>query len=988
MTLLGRVLRTRPATVDRWAIGVLVALPMLINLPFALAGHPLMGGDNLTQNFPLRVLSGELLRHGRLPLWNPDIWSGAPLLAGWNAAAMYPGTWFFAVLPGVAAFEVNVIAVGAIGGLGLFVFVRRQGCSALASLLAALTFSYTGFMSGQSVHLGLVTGMAFAPWMLVAVDQMAAGKSLSQLCRPVALLGLCGGLVVLAGDPRAITNDALVVGVYLMAQCWRRRRNSGKWGWRLLAAAGGGGLLAIALSAVQWLPGLAFLGQSQRASGSLSYFGLNSLTGGELGYLFSPFVFGGNGSLGFPTTNFNLPEFTYSVGLLPLVALFSLGVGAVRRRWKGGDEARPVGVWLAISILGIVLSLGTNTPLGHLLVHVPLYAGERLQNRNMGIVDLALSVLLALFLDRIASQDPSAAKGHQRLTAGEQIGGAIPPLLVVSLVAAMLIATARTERLLGAKTLALGLPVRMAPYYGFELAVALAALMVVLRQRWNRPDRRRQLASAVVAADIVMFIAMASYQPVPSGALAEQNPAVVALVRAAGGTSGRSAIFNPQQRPVAYPPNVLDDLGLDDLIVLRHLESVQGYGSAVSAAYEQATGSHEVENLRPSALLSPVFDALDLRVLVALPELFGTVRASPRDLVMPTGSPEPPLTGRAYLEPGDGVDFGLLPPAGPWRIGPGDVTQLELPGPLAIDRIALRLRGTTAAPPRAAPARTRLRVVLLLSSGARRAVTLTMTSSLAVVTLPPALVAAGGGVQAIEVDSLEASSSRQARSAARLVLAAVAVHVVPWIGSVPIVSGTTSPSPAWFQLDGLLQGLLPRSAWRYEGRLGPLDLYRNEKAFGQAWLQPAASSKATTSRAAGSVVQPRRAEWQDPVDLVDDPYGALLVRSEAYSQGWSVTILPSVAASRPDSEATSAVSLPVQAVADLQGVDLPPGRWIVSWHYRSVRAEAGLAAGALGVVALVLLLIRGVPGRFRRRIRGAPRAARLSGLEADGKQPV
>ena len=92
MTLLGRVLRTRPTTLDRWAVGTLMALPMLISLPFALAGRPLMAGDNLTQNFPLRVLSGELLRHGRLPLWNPDIWSGAPLLAGWNAAAMYPGT--------------------------------------------------------------------------------------------------------------------------------------------------------------------------------------------------------------------------------------------------------------------------------------------------------------------------------------------------------------------------------------------------------------------------------------------------------------------------------------------------------------------------------------------------------------------------------------------------------------------------------------------------------------------------------------------------------------------------------------------------------------------------------------------------------------------------------------------------------------------------------------------------------------------------------
>ena len=244
MSLLGRVLRTRPTRVDRWAITVLVVLPMLINLPFAMAGHPLMAGDNLTQNFPLRVLSGELLGHGRLPLWNPDIWSGAPLLAGWNAAAMFPGTWLFAVVPGVAAFELNVIAVGLIGGLGLYVFVRRQGCSALASLLAALTFSYTGFMNGQSVHLGLVTGMAFAPWVLVSLDQMAESRTRRESCRAVALLGLCGGLVVLAGDPRAITNDAVVAIAYVTALLWRKRRSAGAWDWRLLGTFAAGGVLA------------------------------------------------------------------------------------------------------------------------------------------------------------------------------------------------------------------------------------------------------------------------------------------------------------------------------------------------------------------------------------------------------------------------------------------------------------------------------------------------------------------------------------------------------------------------------------------------------------------------------------------------------------------------------------------------------------------------------------------------------------------------
>ena len=102
---------------------MLVAVPLLLNVPFALAGHPVLDGDNLTQNYPLRVLSGQLIAHGRLPLGDPGIWSGVPLLAGWNAGSMFPGTWLFAVLPGVAAYELNVVAAGvacgALGALGV-----------------------------------------------------------------------------------------------------------------------------------------------------------------------------------------------------------------------------------------------------------------------------------------------------------------------------------------------------------------------------------------------------------------------------------------------------------------------------------------------------------------------------------------------------------------------------------------------------------------------------------------------------------------------------------------------------------------------------------------------------------------------------------------------------------------------------------------------------------------------------------------------------
>ena len=149
-----------------------------MGVPPALVGRPLFPGsgtaDNLTQNYPLRVLSGELLRHGRLPLWDPYIWSGTPLLAGWNAGSLYPGTWLFAILPAGAAWTINVASVS------IDLRHRDARVPAPARLLTARGAAGRLDVHLHGVHVrakpctsGLVQGMSFTPWMLLAVHELA-----------------------------------------------------------------------------------------------------------------------------------------------------------------------------------------------------------------------------------------------------------------------------------------------------------------------------------------------------------------------------------------------------------------------------------------------------------------------------------------------------------------------------------------------------------------------------------------------------------------------------------------------------------------------------------------------------------------------------------------------------------------------------------------------------------------------------------------------
>src|SRR5215471_655811 len=245
---------------------VLVALPTVIFGVPALLGHTILPGDDLTQNLPLRVLAGREIRAGHLPLFDPYISSGAPLLAGWNAAAAYPLTWLFAILPGTAAWTINMIATWAVAGLGTFCFLRALRLASLASFLGALSFAFGGGMSAQVTHFGLVAGMSWVPVALLSILRLSQDRPMASRFGWIAVLATAVGLVILAGEPRAIDDACVIVLIYA---AWRVAR-LGRGAGRAAVSVTVGLALAACLGAVQWLPGLATISSSQRGADSMA----------------------------------------------------------------------------------------------------------------------------------------------------------------------------------------------------------------------------------------------------------------------------------------------------------------------------------------------------------------------------------------------------------------------------------------------------------------------------------------------------------------------------------------------------------------------------------------------------------------------------------------------------------------------------------------------------------------------------------------------
>jgi hypothetical protein len=924
---------------DHWAVATLVALPVLLNVSWAVAGHPVLDGDNLAQNYPLRVYVGQVLAHGRLPLWNAGIWSGVELLGGWNAGAVFPGTWLFALLPGITAYEINMAATGIACGIGLHLFLRRQGCSPLASLLGALCFSEMGFVSGQQAHLGLIEGTAMVPFMLLATDGICRGvrhrgegigKFVVGTGHWIAVLGLAIGLSVLAGDPRAVSSDVITTAIFLLACCWRWRSATP----RLLLGSAIGGALGIAVGAAQWLPGLSYLHGSQRAAGGLGLFGFGSLGWGSLPLLVTPYLAGGNGNLGMPDYlgPLNTPEVTFAVGILPVIALCALAPRLFRRQSK-------LGVWYVMVIVGALLTAGAKTPLGHLLVHIPLYGGQRLQNRNTAIADLALAVLLAIYVDQLR---PAARAVFSRT---ERLAGTAPPTAALALMAAMFAFPRTMQRWLGAVTYDPHLASGMAAYYAVTALICIAALVVLWKQQWAG-DSWRRAGAAVVMADLAVFIAMASYQPIPLATLDRTTPALSSLLKELP-AGARYAIDDPQQLALDYPPFLADSLGVNDLNLLHDVKSVQGYGSAVPAAYEVATGSHDVENLLPSAFLGQVYDDLNLALVVVVPDQFGRIVPAGAAPPVPPGRPLPLGQSAADRQPDD-VARADYPPSGPWYLtgAGGAPTTWQLPAPTEVSRVSVGF--VTAY----GPVPSRLDVVATLADGSKLQEPATVSGSTATAALPSEPAQAGG------VLSLSLSNAT-APGGSRPVVGTVTV-TANLTASAPLMLRQPSSGQVNYALDGVMQGLFAAPDWQFATTIGPLAVYKNTMARGQAWLEANSATSPSATAVAGDITTPAVNPWQHPVDDVTTTAPSLLVWSEQYAPGWSVTV-------RRVGSRAAAVTRPVTPIGLLQGVHLGTGRFVVTWSYSSAKAEVGLAADGIGTGCCVGLGWLGLRSRRRRR---------------------
>ena len=388
-------------------IGALLPYWRLLTFSVVYVTDDYFASDIYNGELPGRVLVGQLVRAGEVPVWTSQLCSGLPL-AGSSADPIGLGA--FALFPPAGALDLFVIVLLLVAAHGTYSLARRFDADRVGAVLAGLAFAGSGYIACQLKHLAIVSTVVWLPVGLLLIDraraapkpgdaggaESAGGGGRRSLM--MALFGLVFAQQVLSGFPQSAYICALVYGSFALFRALQGRSHfaSPRTWVVLLAGLAVAVILGAAAGAFVLLPMSALGSISDRAAEvqlgyqwatRLAYWPSNILT------FLIPYVNGDISDNSYKGPPFFWEDYGYVGVLTFLLAIY----GAVRAR------RQPVVIFLiATTLLAYLFVLGAATPvykIAYLLI--PGLKMFRFPTRFLIVVELGLAVLGAIGLTKL-----------------------------------------------------------------------------------------------------------------------------------------------------------------------------------------------------------------------------------------------------------------------------------------------------------------------------------------------------------------------------------------------------------------------------------------------------------------------------------------------------------------------------------------------------------------------------------------------------------
>jgi hypothetical protein len=467
-----------------------------------------LGGDTF-RHLVIWASAKNSIANGFWPFWVPELANGFPLWASFQWGLASPAFLLFVLLPVELAHTASAVLHLVLAGSGIYCLSQRLSVGRSGGLIALVSYSFSSFFVGRIAvgHIFLVWPMAWVPWSLWALDRAIVRPTGARVA--VAAIFLCAALT--AGHVH------MAIYVYLLIVVWTIGRLWWEWGAgnanrigllrRTATSSCGVLLLGTGLAAIQWLPFLELLSASQGVPMTELDLRAASMPLEGLWNFLLPHVRGLRSESNF--FGAKLYHETLCASSAAVVWLALLGTFPYSRKWGG--------VLAGLVIIGLILGLGTQTPLYELIRSViPFLQNSRTPGRVLACVLLAISLL--------------AARGHRslewRIKRGQSV---LPAVSVGAVLLCLVLAGALHVRSLAASRLPVALvdPVVVRSALGASIPLALLLGSLLWSASGKRVDWWRWSVVTVLALSALVEEGR-RLQAIPTDALYATPPDAVA----------------------------------------------------------------------------------------------------------------------------------------------------------------------------------------------------------------------------------------------------------------------------------------------------------------------------------------------------------------------------------------------------------------------------------------------------------------------------
>lgn len=378
---------------------LIIGLTLLFFHQMAFTDKILARGDTYNYFYPYWDVRNEAYRAGELPMWTPDIFMGAPLLANPQLGTYYPPNWLTAPFRAPTAIKISILLHALIAGLGMMALYRETvSKSLIPALTAGVIFAFGGYVGAHVEQINQLQGLAWMPLLFMLYHRILIREN---PLRDGLLLSIIWALQIFSGHTQTVFMTGVGLGLYgvvIGVMQWRNQQKilSLPRAPVILAVCA---VVAVLLAIPQLLPTLELTGMSNRGGG----FNVQQATAFSL----SPNTIGRALLPSYDSQLFG--EYVTYLGVIGL-GLALWGIVA-----KFDNRTKKI-AWIVLAVIGLMLAFGRFNPLYLFLAELPGFNLFRVPARWLSLFTIGMAMLAGIGVEALTQRlhrDPSKTQDRR-----------------------------------------------------------------------------------------------------------------------------------------------------------------------------------------------------------------------------------------------------------------------------------------------------------------------------------------------------------------------------------------------------------------------------------------------------------------------------------------------------------------------------------------------------------------------------------------------